>query len=98
MNKRGKIVTKKAHAAGKNRYEKYLSSWIDALQKARKELGIKGFCAVNGKTAQGKALYAKTKAILAAWEVLMKFCRRSFEEGLPGSAFVVVHGAICQLT
>jgi len=34
--------------------------------KARKELGIKGFCAVNGKTASGKALYAKAKAIYAA--------------------------------
>ena len=30
------------------------------------ELGIKGFCAVGGKTAQGKALYAKAKALYAA--------------------------------
>ena len=37
-----------------------------AVTKARKELGIKGFCAVNGKSAQGKALYAKAKAIYAA--------------------------------
>eukprot|EP00438_Fugacium_kawagutii_P034550 Skav201788 [mRNA] locus=scaffold645:29110:29502:+ [translate_table: standard] len=65
VNKRGKVVSKKHNAAGKNRY-KNISSWINALQTARKELGIKGFCAVNGKTAQGKALYAKTKAILGA--------------------------------
>merc|ERR1712113_751584 len=33
-------------------------------EQARKQLGVTGFCAVNGKTAQGKALYAKAKAIL----------------------------------
>merc|ERR1711870_214298 len=33
-------------------------------KKARKELGIKGFCPVGGKTAQGKALYAKVKSLL----------------------------------
>merc|ERR1712066_565995 len=32
-------------------------------KKARKELGIKGFCPVGGKTAQGKALYAKVKSL-----------------------------------
>jgi len=37
-----------------------------AVIKARKELGIKGFCAINGKSATGKALYAKAKAIYAA--------------------------------
>ncbi|CAJ1353445.1 unnamed protein product, partial [Effrenium voratum] len=65
MNKRGKVVTKKKSAAGKKAY-KYISAWNTAVQKARKELGIKGFCPVNGKTAQGKALYAKAKAIFAA--------------------------------
>ena len=34
--------------------------------QARKELSIKGFCAVNVKTAQGKALYAKAKENIAA--------------------------------
>ena len=63
--KHGRIVTKAKHAQGKKAYA-YISAWTDALQKARKELGIKGFCAVNGKTAQGKALYAKTKAIFSA--------------------------------
>ena len=64
-NKRGKIVTKLQNAAGKKAY-KNISAWTVACQKARKELGIKGFCAVGGKTAQGKALYAKAKAIFAA--------------------------------
>ena len=66
--KYGRIVSKKAHAAGKKAYAN-ISGWTKALQAARKELGIKGFCAVNGKTAQGKALYAKAKAIYAAWRI-----------------------------
>ena len=65
LNKRGKIVSKLKNTSGKKAY-KYISAWTDAVVKARKELGIKGFCAVNGKTAQGKALYAKAKAIFAA--------------------------------
>lgn len=40
-------------------------------------------CAVNGKTVQGRALYAKAKAIFAAWEVQTQAV----------SAYVVVHGA-----
>ena len=64
-NKRGKIVSKMSNAAGKKAY-KNISAWTNAVMKARKELGIKGFCAVNGKGSQGKALYAKAKAIFAA--------------------------------
>merc|ERR1712113_952881 len=65
-SKRGKIVSKKASASAKKAFkESALKKWSDACQKARKQLGIKGFCAVNGKTPQGKALYAKIKAILA---------------------------------
>merc|ERR1712032_741420 len=61
-NKSGKIVTKKASAAGKRNF-KNIQAWTKAVQQARKALGLTGFCAVNGKTAQGKALYAKAKAI-----------------------------------
>ena len=64
-NKRGKIVSKKAHANGKS-FQKLGQAWITAVQTARKELSIKGFCAVGGKSAQGKALYAKAKALYAA--------------------------------
>merc|ERR1711997_186686 len=61
----GKVVSKAASARAKKNYaQSALKKWIDAVKQARKQLGIKGFCAVNGKTAQGKALYAKTKAIL----------------------------------
>merc|ERR1712176_1256362 len=64
-SKTGKIVSKAASARGKKRYAtSAIKKWCDAVQQARKQLGIKGFCAVGGKTAQGKALYAKAKAIL----------------------------------
>merc|ERR1712049_47815 len=62
-NKSGKIVSKAASARSKKAFAtSALKKWGDALKQARKEMGIKGFCAVNGKTAQGKALYAKVKS------------------------------------
>ena len=66
INKRGKVVHKRASAAGQERYKKNLMGWTEALMKARNELGIKGMCAVGGKTPQGKALYLKAKAIYSA--------------------------------
>ena len=59
------MVTKKKHASGKL-FQKLGQKWINAVMTARKELGMKGFCAVGGKSAQGKALYAKAKALYAA--------------------------------
>jgi len=65
-NKAGKIVSKKASAASKSRYAKSgLKVWADAVKKARKELGLKGFVAIGGKSSQGKALYAKAKSFLS---------------------------------
>merc|ERR1719277_2824944 len=61
-NKRGKVVSKKAAAAGKRRYQ-YIQAWVKSLAAARKALNIQGFVAVNGSSAQGKALYAKSKAL-----------------------------------
>ena len=46
-NKRNKIVSKKQNAHGKKAF-KFISSWTSAVISARKELGIKGFCAING--------------------------------------------------
>merc|ERR1712232_1021034 len=64
-SKTGKIVSKAASARGKKRYaQSALKKWCDAVTQARKQLGIKGFCPVGGKTAQGKALHAKVKAIV----------------------------------
>lgn len=64
VSKTGKVVSKKSHAAGKKAY-KNIAEWTKACHAARTELGIKGLCTVNGKTAQGKAFYAKAKAIFA---------------------------------
>merc|ERR1712060_638686 len=61
-NKAGKIVSKKASAQGKKAYSR-IQAWTKACQAARKALGITGFAPVGGKTAAGKALYAKAKAI-----------------------------------
>merc|ERR1712190_662585 len=38
-------------------------AWAKACSKARKELNIKGFVPFGGKTAAGKALLAKVRAI-----------------------------------
>mmetsp|Transcript_27520 Transcript_27520/g.69675 ORF Transcript_27520/g.69675 Transcript_27520/m.69675 type:complete len:128 (-) Transcript_27520:120-503(-) len=63
-NKRGKIVSKRSSAAGKRSY-KQIEAWVDSVVEARKALHISGFVAINGKTLQGKALYVKSKALLA---------------------------------
>lgn len=65
-NKRGKVVTKKQHAIGAALFKKTGQRWLEACMTARKELGVKGFCAIGGKSAQGKALYAKAKSLYAA--------------------------------
>merc|ERR1711933_259595 len=62
-NKRGKVVSKRMSAAGTRRY-KNIEAWVEAHMSARKALHVQGFCAINGKTLQGKALYVKAKAIL----------------------------------
>merc|ERR1712210_416660 len=46
-SKSGKIVSVKKSAAGKKAYKR-ISGWTSAVAKARKALGIKGFCAVGG--------------------------------------------------
>ena len=55
-NKRGKLVTKKEHAAGRRSF-KNIRGWVNAVSKARKALGITGFCAVK----KGTALYKKAR-------------------------------------
>merc|ERR1712167_417937 len=55
-SKTGKFVSKKAHAAGKKAY-KNIKGWTVAVQKARKELGVKGFVPVK----KGSAIYKKAK-------------------------------------
>merc|ERR1719262_1622050 len=62
-SKTGKIVSKAQSVNAKKRYASGIGRWIKAVQAARKALGVKGFAIVGGKTAQGKALYAKAKAL-----------------------------------
>merc|ERR1719171_2089397 len=61
-NKNGKIVSKKQSAAGKKAF-KHISKWTAAVNKARKQLGVKGFQAVGGKSAKGQALLKKARSI-----------------------------------
>merc|ERR1712241_951617 len=62
-SKTGKIVSKKRSDRGKLIYKKHgLAKWIDAVKKARKDLKCKGFVAVGGKTAQGKAVLTKARS------------------------------------
>ena len=73
-NKKGKIVSKSRSVLAKKRYPtSYLSQWNDSVRAAREELSIVGWVGINGKTAQGKALYAKAKSTLAenAYEALI---------------------------
>merc|ERR1712085_143115 len=63
-NKAGKIVSAKSSAAAKKgKGYKKLAAWAAACTTARKSMGIKGFCPIGGKTAKGKAWYAKVKSL-----------------------------------
>merc|ERR1712203_412094 len=65
-NKAGRVVSKAMSARAKKAFAtSALKTWADAVKKARKELGLTGFVAIGGKSAAGKALYAKAKSILA---------------------------------
>merc|ERR1712060_77040 len=66
-NKRGKVVSKQASATHKKAYKgSKAEAWANACKQARKQLNLKGFVPFGGKTAAGKALYAKAKAIYNA--------------------------------
>merc|ERR1712196_447391 len=68
-NKRAKVTVFHGHKTKTvsgltkaDRFTNTLGPWCSALTKARKALNLRGFVAVNGKTAQGRALYAKAKS------------------------------------
>merc|ERR1712176_345827 len=65
-NKAGRIVSKARSAASKKGFASGAGKWCKAVTAARKELNIKGFCAVGGKSVQGKAPYAKAKSLYNA--------------------------------
>ena len=60
-NKNGKLVSRKQHAHGKTQY-KNIRGWTQAVSKARKALGITGFCAVK----KGTPLYKKAREFYSA--------------------------------
>merc|ERR1711972_333247 len=56
----GKVVSKQASARAKKAYAtSSIKKWAEACKAARKALGLKGFVPMGGKSAAGKALYAK---------------------------------------
>merc|ERR1719203_718671 len=66
-NKNGKVVSKAASAAAKKAFaQSPLKAWCLAVKQARKALDMTGFVPIGGKSARGRALYAKAKAILNA--------------------------------
>merc|ERR1719356_509597 len=66
-NKLGKVGSKKASAHSKKLFARGpLKAWANAVKAARKALGVSGFVAIGGKSAAGKALYAKAKSIMSA--------------------------------
>mmetsp|Transcript_118957 Transcript_118957/g.308782 ORF Transcript_118957/g.308782 Transcript_118957/m.308782 type:complete len:217 (+) Transcript_118957:67-717(+) len=64
-NKYGRIVSKKVSANSKRNHANSAKPWVDSIKQARKELGLTGFVLLGGKTAAGKALLAKVRAIYA---------------------------------
>ena len=52
-SKTGKIVSKKQSMSAKKNFAKRLGGWNKAVMAARKALGVKGFCAIGGKSTQG---------------------------------------------
>merc|ERR1711870_214512 len=66
-NKNGRIVSKNKSEKSKKAFKgSKIEKWAKACQAARKQLNLKGFVPFGGKTAAGKALYAKAKAIYNA--------------------------------
>merc|ERR1712117_357008 len=55
QNKNGRVVSKKAHAIGTKKNG--IAKWAKCFVKARKQLGISGFCAVK----KGTKLYKLTR-------------------------------------
>merc|ERR1712130_763046 len=56
-SKTGKIVSKAKSVLAKKRYAAGIGKWTKAVQKARKELGVRGFLAIK----KGTPLYKKAK-------------------------------------
>ena len=62
-NKKGKVVSKRASEAGKQKIEK-IRRWTEAVRTAKQELTIHGFCPVGGRTARGCKLHKKACEVM----------------------------------
>merc|ERR1711979_59021 len=63
-NKDGRIVSKAASDRARKAYAgSAIQKWNKAVQAAKKSLNLTGMIPIGGKTAQGRALYAKAKAL-----------------------------------
>jgi hypothetical protein len=63
-NKDGRIVSKKKSDLAKRRFSKTIGKWAVATKNARRQLGIRGFQAVGGKTSRGQALLRKVRSLV----------------------------------
>merc|ERR1719507_953334 len=65
-NKVGKIVSKKMSARARLAFpSSRVRLWSSATRRAREGLGLEGFVPVGGKSAAGRALLLKVRALLA---------------------------------
>jgi hypothetical protein len=62
-NRKGKIVSKLASAVARSKYPTGVGRWVKCLSEARANLGLTGFCAVGGKSDEGKRLHAMARTI-----------------------------------
>ena len=66
LNKKGKIVSRKASEASKARFHlggRSWRQWHEAVAVARKQLNVSGFVLINGPTIEGKAIFKKARAL-----------------------------------
>ena len=63
-NRRGKVVSRKQSTAARKRAGARFTKWGQATKKQRRQLNIKGFCPVGGKTQQGRKLLAKVRSFM----------------------------------
>ena len=67
VNKRGKMVSRRASRSASRAYlNSQFKSWSSCVSEARKRLGLIGFVAIGGRSAQGQALHATAKALHTA--------------------------------
>merc|ERR1711879_499427 len=57
-------VQKSLRASKEGLCKQRSQAWCDAIKAARKAFNLTGFVAIGGKSATGKALYAKAKSLL----------------------------------